>query len=108
MTYTEDKKEIYFRLMERLKPRWKKVAIALNFSIHHIDTLKQEDDSVCQLLSEWLGGANQGSEDPTWASLIEALKHANCQEEAKILEEKLIIGSPASQPMPQTSECDYS
>lgn len=106
MTYTENNKKIRFRLMELLKPLWKELAIALNFSSNEIATLNRGDDPVYKLLSEWLRGASRTAEDPrpTWAALIDALEHANIQEEARILKEQLITGSVASRSMPQTSE----
>ena len=77
------------RLMDQLKPRIARVAIALKFPQH---TGRGQDDPVCYLLSEWLRGANREL-DPrpvTWRTLIEALREANCQEEADILDQYLI------------------
>ena len=57
-----------------------------------MDTIKHEDDPVLYLMSEWLQGANQ-EKDPrpvTWRTLIAALRHANVQEEANILEKHFI------------------
>ena len=54
--------------------------------------MKQEDDPVYYLLSEWLRGANQerDSRPVTWGTLITALRKANVQEEADILEKHFV------------------
>ena len=93
MSYTgEDGRAVHFRLMDKLSPHWRKLAIALKLSIHEIATMKHEDDPVFYLLSEWLRGANQ-EVDPrpvTWRTLIEALRLANVQEEATVLEKHFL------------------
>ena len=92
-TYTgEDGRDVHFRLMDQLKPHWKRLAIALKFPQHEIATMKNEDDPVFYILSEWLRGANQGK-DPrpvTWSTLIETLQHANVQKEVTVLEKHFI------------------
>ena len=91
MSYTgEDGRDIHFRLMDQLSPHWRRLAIALKFSQYEI--MRHKDDPVLYLLSEWLRGANQ-EKDPrpvTWRTLIEALRHANVQEEATVLEKHFI------------------
>ena len=88
MSYTgEDGRDVHFRLMDQLKPHWRRLAIALKFPQHEIAIMENKDDSLYYLFSEWLRGANQ--EDPrpvTWRTLIEALRCANVQEEANVLE----------------------
>ena len=64
-----------------------------------MSTIKHEDDPVLYLLSEWLRGANQ-EVDPrpvTWRTLIAALRHANVQEEANVLQ-KHFIQFPVTEP----------
>ena len=88
MSYTgEDGRDTRFRLMDQLHPHWRRLAIALKFQQCDIAVVKQEDDPVYHLLSEWLRGANQerDSRPVTWATLITALRDANNQEEADIL-----------------------
>ena len=95
MSYTgDDGREVQFRLMDQLKPHWRRLAIALKFPQHEIDTMVKEEDPVYYLLKEWLRGANKekDSRPACWRTLIEALRHANVQEEASVLEEKLILG----------------
>ena len=41
-------------------------------------------------LRKWLQGANKTEDPITWRTLIAALRHANFQEEVKILEKHLI------------------
>ena len=99
MSYTgDDGRDVHFRLMDQLKPHWRRLAIALKFPQHEIDTMESKDDPVYYLLKEWLRGANK-EKDPrqvSWKTLIEALRHANVQDEATVLEEKLILGLKAS------------
>ena len=93
MSYTgEDGRDTRFRLMDQLQPHWRKLAVALKFRLCDINVMKQEDDPVFHLLSEWLRGANQerDSRPVTWATLITALRDANVQEEVDILEEHFV------------------
>ena len=94
MSYTgEDGRDTHFRLMDQLQPHWRRLAIALKFRQCDITFMKQEDDDpVYHLLSEWLRGANQerDSRPVTWATLITALRKANVQEEADILEKHFV------------------
>ena len=94
MSYTgEDGRDVHFRLMDQLKPHWREVAITMKFPQHEIAIMEKKDNPVFYLTSEWLRGANQ-EVDPrpvTWRTLIEALRHANVQEEATILEKHFIV-----------------
>ena len=97
MSYTgEDGRDTRFRLMNQLYPHWRRLAIALKFRQCDIAAMKQENDPVYYLLSEWLRGANQerDSRPVTWATLITALRDANVQEEANILEEHFVGNKP--------------
>ena len=93
MSYTgEDGRDVHFRLMQQVRPHWRELAIALKFPQHEIAIMENKDNPVYYLLSEWLRGANQ-EKDPrpvTWGTLIEALQHADVQEEATILKKHLI------------------
>ena len=95
MSYTgEDGRNVHLRLVEqiRLHSSWRILAIALRFPHRTIAMMENKDDPMCYLLIEWLQGANQ-EKDPrpvTWRTLIEALRHANVQEEANILEKHFI------------------
>ena len=93
MSYTgEDGRDVHFRLMDQLKPHWRRLAIGLKFPQNKIAIIENKDDPVYYLFSEWLRGANQ-EKDPrpvTWRTLIEALRHAGVQEEATALEEHFI------------------
>ena len=93
MTFTtEDGRRTQLRLMNRLRPHYIRIAIALKFPQHTVATLEHYDDPVYYLLSEWLRGANQ-EVDPrpvTWGTLITALRDANFPEEVKMLEKYLI------------------
>ena len=92
MSYTgEDGRDVHFRLMDQLKPHWWRLAIALKFSHHEIAVMTR-NDPVFYLLMEWLQGANQemDSRPVTWATLITALRDANVQEEANMLEKHFV------------------
>ena len=93
MSYTgEDGRVVHFRVMQQVRPHWRKLAIALDFPEYEIATIEKKDDPVYYLFSEWLREANQEM-DPrpvTWRTLIEALQHAGVQEEANVLEKHII------------------
>ena len=93
MSYTgEDGRAVHFRVMDQLKPHWRRMAIALKFPLHKITIMEKKDDPAYYLLSEWLQGANQevDSRPVTWRTLIKALRHANVQEEATVLEKHFV------------------
>ena len=74
--------------MDRVKPYFKRLASALKFQPYTISSLEHESDPVYELFFAWLRGANK-EHDPrpqTWSTLISALRVANIQEEADILE----------------------
>ena len=93
MSYTgKDGKDVHVRLMDQVKPHWRRLAIALDFPEHEIATMESKDDPVYYLLSEWLRGANK-EKDPrpvTWGTFVTALRDANIQEEATVLESHFI------------------
>ena len=89
MSYTgEDGRDVHIRLMDQLKPHWRRLAIALKFSQHEIAMMESKDDPMFYFFIDWLRGANQerDSRPVTWATLITALRLANVQEEANMLE----------------------
>ena len=99
MSYTgDDGRDVHFRLMDQLKPHWRRLAIALKFSQYEIATMESKDDPVYYMLTEWLRGANKekDSRPASWRTLIEVLRQANVQEQAIVLEEKLIFGLKAA------------
>ena len=96
MSFTvKDGMTINFRLMDQVKPYWRRLAIALNFSQHEIAVMESKDDPVYYLLSEWLRGANQENDlrPVTWRTLIIALRDANVQDEANILEKHYVTSA---------------
>ena len=101
MSYTgEDGKDTRFRLMTKLYPYWRRLAVALKFQLSDITVMEDKNDPVFHLLSEWLRGANQewDSRPVTWATLITALRDTNVQEEANILEEHFVENVPVPLP----------
>ena len=89
MTYTnKDGNDVDFRLVDRIQPKWTRLAIALRFPMYKVQTFESKADPVIILLGEWLQRGNK--EDPrpvTWATLIESLNHADLKEEADIVEQ---------------------
>ena len=104
MSYTnEDGRDTHFRLMDQLRPHWRRLAVALKFHHSDITVMEHKDDPVFYFLSEWLRGANQerDSRPVTWATLITALHEANVQEEADILEKCFVkIAEPVTMSQP--------
>ena len=93
MSYTgEDGRDTRFRLMDQLQPHWRRLAIALRFLPCDINVMEHKDDPVYHLLIEWLRGANQERDSRlvTWATLTTALRDANIQKEADILEKHFV------------------
>ena len=91
MSYTvEDGRATDFRLKDRILRNWSGFAYALRFPIHAVESIKPGEDPVDHILRKWLQGANKTNDPITWGTLIAALRHANFQEEVKILEKHLI------------------
>ena len=92
--------EDHFRLMDRLQPHWKNLAIALRFPQYKITTMEHKENPVLYLLNEWLREANKEEDKRpvTWRILIEALHEANNHEEAAFLEKHfdLAVNSAAA------------
>ena len=83
-----DGRDVQIRVMQQVRPHWRELAIALEFPEYEIAIMEENDNPVYYLFSEWLRGANQKKADPrpvTWRTLIEALQHADVQEEATVL-----------------------
>ena len=107
MCYTnKEGKVVYFRLMDRIQPKWTKLAIALKFPSHRINTFELKVDPVFTLLSEWLRGSTK-DEDPssvvTWGTLITALRYAGLEEEAEIIEKQFLVTMAVQEPVSQKS-----
>ena len=93
MSYTsEDGQTVHFRLMDGIKPRVTRLAVALKFPDYVIDDMETKRDPVLYLLKEWLRGGNQehDSRPLTWGTLITALRAAGLSEEADILEQYFV------------------
>ena len=89
ISYTDDDgREKNFRFMDRVQPYWRRLAVALKFPSYTIDTTEKKDDPIYFLMSKWLEGGNcdHDSRPLTWLTLIRALRDANIQENANILE----------------------
>ena len=108
MSYTsEDGMTVPFRLMDRIRPRVTRLAIALGFPLHVIDKLEIKWNPVYYLLAEWLRGGNQehSSRPLTWATLIAALEEAGLLEEVNILKKHFVATMVALEiPLPPLSD----
>ena len=107
MSYTgEGGRDTRFRLMDQLQPHWRRLAVALKFHLSDITVMEHKDDPVFYLLSEWLRGANQERDlrPVTWATLLTALRDANVQEEADMLEHHFVQTESAPAAIPQSGE----
>ena len=88
MTCTgEDGTHVQLRLMDRIRPHFIQVAIALKFLEYDIATIEKKEDPVYDLLSKWLQGANHDEDQRplTWATLITAIRDAGVHEVANVL-----------------------
>ena len=105
MLYTVDGVNVAFRLMDRIKPKMIRLAIALEFPQHAIANLEANYDPVYYLLSEWLKGSHQKSDSRplTWATLITALDEAGLLEEVRLLEQYFLV-TPVAATVSQSSE----
>ena len=103
LTYTDkDGTCIQFRLMERMRPHVRNVAIALGFPPHDITTMDHMSDPVYYILSKWLQEANQEDQRPvTWGTLITALQDAGIYEEVRILKQYLVEPEPDVETLPE-------
>jgi hypothetical protein len=77
------------RIMERVTPKWKQVAIALGFNGSRIEAiemgaLRQPEDACLKMFTEWLAGGHD-LRPPTWDALIHSLGAANLTEIADLL-----------------------
>ena len=77
------------RIMEKVTPKWKQVAIALGFNGSKIKTiemgaLRQPEDACLSMFSDWLAGGHD-LQPPTWDILIQSLRAANLPEIVDLL-----------------------
>jgi hypothetical protein len=77
------------RIMERVTPKWKQVAIALGFNGSRIEAiemgaLRQPEDACLKMFSDWLSGGHD-LKPPTWDALIQSLRAAKLPEIAELL-----------------------
>lgn len=82
------------RIMDTVAPKWKQVAIALDFDGPRIEAIEMgarymPGDACLKMFIDWLSRGR----DLTWDSLIEALKAANLTETADLLSSTIEIVS---------------
>ena len=87
-----DGKEL--RIMDMVVPKWKEVAIALDFDGPKIDAIEmgahyQPRDACRKIFMDWLSRGR----DLTWGRLIQSLKAANLTQMANLLSNTLTIVS---------------
>ena len=84
-----DKGREPLRIMEKVIPIWKQVAIALGFNGSRIEAiemgaLRQPDDACLKMFTGWLAGGHD-LRPPTWDILIQSLRTVNLPEIADSL-----------------------
>jgi hypothetical protein len=75
--------------MERVTPKWKRVAIALGFNGSRIEAIEmgahyQPEDACLKMFTDWLAGGHD-LKPPTWDILIQSLRAAKLPEIADLL-----------------------
>ena len=83
------------RIMESVAPQWKKMAVALGFSVARIKSIEkskqhQTDDASFEIFSCWLEGEHD-LKPPTWDVLVQCLKQANLLDIADMLSNIQIV-----------------
>ena len=84
-----DKGRKSLRIMERVTPKWKQVAIALGFNGSRIEAIEmgapwRPQDACLKMFTDWLAGGHD-LRPPTWDVLIQSLRAANLSEIADLL-----------------------
>jgi hypothetical protein len=84
-----DKRREPLRIMERVAPKWKQVAIALGFNGSRIEAIEigaryEPEDACLKMFTKWLDGGHD-IKPPTWDALIQSLRAANLPEIADLL-----------------------
>ena len=82
-------KEITLRIMEKVVPKWKQVAIALGFNGSRIEAIEmgapwRPEDACLKMFTDWLAGGHD-LRPPTWDVLIQSLGAANLPETVDLL-----------------------
>jgi hypothetical protein len=84
-----DKGRELLRIMERVTPKWKQVAVALGFNGSRIEAiemgaLRQPEDACLKMFSDWLSGGHD-LKPPTWDALIQSLRATKLPKIAKFI-----------------------
>ena len=84
-----DKGRESLRIMERVTPKWKQVAIALGFNGPRIEAIEmgapwRPEDACLKMFTGWLAGGHD-LRPPTWDVLIQSLRAANLPEIVDLL-----------------------
>ena len=82
-------KGMTLRIMEKVVPKWKQVAIALGFNGPRIEAIEmgapwRPEDACLKMFTGWLAGGHD-LRPPTWDILIQSLRAANLPEIADLL-----------------------
>ena len=85
------------RIMEKMAPKWKQVAIALGFDGPRIETIEmgahyKPGDACLKMFTDWLAGGHD-LKPPTWNTLVQSLQAANLTEIADWLDHTIEIVS---------------
>ena len=69
------------RVMERVAPDWKHLAVSLKFDLWKIRIIEMDhktsaDDACQEMFMRWLDGGHDLAQPCTWDTLIKCLRHA--------------------------------
>ena len=78
------------RIMEKVAPKWKKMAVSLGFDEANIKAIEmgchyQPEDASREMFSQWLEGVNCDLKPATWSTLVQSLMDVNLRNIARFL-----------------------
>ena len=94
LRYTdESNKELTVHIIDEVAAEWRKLGTTLDCSVHDLDNIERNNDSVqecCRdMLTRWCKGKIGADEPHDWRRLVEAMRDARCGRIAKQLEDIL-------------------
>ena len=89
LEFDKGKESMTLRIMEKVIPKWKRVAIALGFNARRIEAIEmgalhQPEDACLKMFTDWLAGGHN-LRPPIWDVLIQSLRTANLSEIVDLL-----------------------
>ena len=102
-------KGMTLRIMEKVVPKWKQVAIALGFNGSRIEAIEmgapwRPEDACLKMFTDWLAGGHD-LRPPTWDVLIHSLRTVNLPEIADLLKLFEIVSFIMARPCMYLKRC---